>query len=149
MKIRVATLSDIPTLVQFGESFVSESPNYKNRGYDVHHAANHFSNLINGTGVIFVAEYESQVIGGFAGGIVNDWFSNQKMAFDYVLYIKPEFRKSHVAFELISAFITWSKLMGANRIQCGTATGVETKACVRLYKKFGFIETGTFLDLEI
>ena len=71
MKLRVATLQDIPTLVQFGEAFFNESPNYQGRKYEPKEAAKHYENLMRKECVIFVVEQRGQVVGGFAGGIVS------------------------------------------------------------------------------
>ena len=89
MKLRVATVQDIPALVEFGESFIKESPNYQDRPYDNDKVADHFKSLIK-HGALFVAEENSVICGGFAGGISSDWFNGQKIAFDYVMYVKPE-----------------------------------------------------------
>lgn len=149
MQVRVAVNSDVPTLVGFGASFIKESPNYKDRGFNPKKAANHFKSLINGGGVIFVVEIDGAVIGGFAGGIITDWQSDFKLAFDYVLYVEPDCRKTGAALLLVETFIEWAKGMGAERIQCGTATGVNTEGCVQLYKHMGFKVVGTFLELEV
>ena len=149
MELRPATLIDVPELVKLGHAFIQEAPNYKNRPYIAENAAKHFTNLIKGGGVIFLVEHKEQIIGGFVGRIGGDWFNDTKIAFDDVLYVKPEFRKSRAAYMLIQSFIRWAQLMGASRIQCGTTTGVESAACIRLYKHFGFTEYGTVLDLEL
>lgn len=44
--LRVATLSDIPILVQFGELFMAESPNYQGRQYDPEKAEKHYKSLL-------------------------------------------------------------------------------------------------------
>lgn len=149
MELRPATLIDVPTLVEFGAAFIQESPNYHGRNYSSEHAAKHYEELIKGNGVLLVVEHDGQLCGGFAGGIGKDWFSGEKTAFDYVMYVKPEFRKSRTAYLLIQTFISWARLMGADRIQCGTTTGVESNACIKLYKHFGFTEFGTVLNMEL
>lgn len=149
MKLRPATLNDVPELVKLGQSFIQEAPNYQDRPYLIDKAAEHFTRLIKGGGVIFLVEHEKQIIGGFVGRIGGDWFNDTKIAFDDALYVKPEFRKTRASYMLIQAFIRWAQLMGASRIQCGTTTGVESAACIRLYKHFGFTEYGTVLDLEL
>jgi GNAT superfamily N-acetyltransferase len=88
-------------------------------------------------------------VGGFAGRVGGDWFNNTKIAFDDVMYVKPEFRKTRAAYVLIQTFIGWAAAMGVNRIQCGTTTGVESRACIRLYEHFGFTQYGTVLDMEL
>lgn len=149
MKIRVATLNDIPVLLKFGAAFVQESPNYKNREFIAQEAQKHFEDLINGQGVIFVIESRQKVIAGFAGSIGKEWFNSQKIAIDHVMYVLPEFRKTRAAYYLIQTFIGWAVGMGANRIQCGTTTDVESKGCIRLYEHFGFKQYGTVLDMEL
>lgn len=148
MKVRVATLDDIPTLVEFGKSFMSEAPNYRDREYIPEKAEEHYKELLK-NGVIFVVEHNEHVCGGFAGGIGKEWFNNQRIAFDYVMYVIPEFRKTKIAYMLVDAFINWCKLMKADRIQCGTTTGIESLGCIRLYKHFGFREYGTVLDMGL
>lgn len=149
MKIRVATLNDIPVLLKFGAAFVQESPNYKNREFVSEEAQQHFESLIDGQGVIFVIEHHQEVIAGFAGSIGKDWFNNQKIAIDHVMYVLPEFRKTRAAYLLIKSFVDWAHLMNVDRIQCGTTTGVESEGCIRLYEHFGFRQYGTVLDMEL
>lgn len=149
MHVRVANESDIPDLVNIGYSFMQESPNFKNRGYVPEQAENHFKHLINGGGVIFVVEIENVIIGGFAGGIAKDWQSNFKIAFDYVLFVEKDCRKTGAAKLLIDTFIEWAKSMGADRIHCGTTTEVETEGCVRLYQHMGFKTIGHLLEMEL
>ncbi len=149
MELRPATLNDVPELVRLGYAFIQEAPNYQSRPYIAEKAAEHFTRLIRGGGAVLLVEHENQIAGGIVGRVGGDWFNGSKIAFDDVLYVKPEFRKTRAAYMLIQAFIRWAQLMGASRIQCGTTTGVESAACVRLYKHFGFAEYGTVLDLEL
>ena len=149
MRVRTAKLPDVPALVALGQEFIKEAPNYQNRPYMPDKAAEHFTHLINGGGVIFIVEQDQEIMGGFAGRIGDDWFNNTKIAFDDVMYVKPEFRKTRAAYVLIQTFIGWAAAMGVNRIQCGTTTGVESRACIRLYEHFGFTQYGTVLDMEL
>lgn len=149
MRVRTAKLPDVPALVALGQEFIKEAPNYQNRPYMTDKAAEHFTQLINGGGVIFIVEQDQEIMGGFAGRIGGDWFNKTKIAFDDVMYVKPEFRKTRAAYVLIQTFIGWAAAMGVNRIQCGTTTGVESRACIRLYEHFGFTQYGTVLDMEL
>jgi len=149
MELRPATLNDVPELVKLGYAFIQEAPNYQSRPYIAEKAAEHFARLIRGGGAVLLVEHENQIAGGIVGRVGGDWFNDAKIAFDDVLYVKPEFRKTRAAYMLIQAFIRWAQLMCASRIQCGTTTGVEYAACIRLYKHFGFTEYGTVLDLEL
>lgn len=149
MRVRVAKLPDVPAMVALGQEFINEAPNYQDRPYVTEKAAEHFAYLICGGGVIFLVEQDDQIVGGFVGRIGGDWFNNTKIAFDDVMYVKPEYRRTRAAYVLIQSFIGWAVGMGADRIQCGTTTGVESRACIRLYEHFGFTQYGTVLDLEL
>ena len=149
MRVRTAKLPDVPALVALGQEFIKEAPNYQKRPYMADKAAEHFTHLINGGGVIFIVERDHEIMGGFAGRVGGDWFNSTKIAFDDVMYVKPEFRKTRAAYVLIQTFIGWAAAMGVNRIQCGTTTGVESRACIRLYEHFGFTQYGTVLDMEL
>lgn len=149
MKLRVATKDDVPILVEMGEKFIKESPTYTQRGFIPEKTAMHFNWLLEGNGVIFVAEIFGEIVGAFIGGITTDWQSEHKLAFDYVMYVKPEHRTSGVAKELVNAFVLWAKEMGADRINCGTATMVNTKQCAALYESLGFTPVGLFLEMEL
>ncbi|WP_336975342.1 GNAT family N-acetyltransferase [Acinetobacter pittii] len=149
MRIRLATLHDIPKLVQIGAAFVSESPVFKNRGYLPEKAAKHFKWLLDGNGVIFLAIDKGQIVGGFAGGISTDWYSNHKLAYDHVMYVKPDKRSEGVAKALVQAFIGWAVGMGANNICCGTSTMVNTQNCIELYTSLGFQLSGAVLEMKV
>lgn len=148
MEIRVATVEDLPILVRFGEAFMQESPHYQSRAYDPIKAEKHFKQLLI-TGALFVVAQDDVICGGFAGGAGKDWFNDEKIAFDYVMYVHPEYRKTRAAYLLVQAFINWAHAIGADRVQCGTTTGVESRGCIRLYQHFGFTEYGTVLNLEL
>lgn len=149
MELRPANLNDVPDLVQIGQAFIKEAPNYQNKEYLPEKAAEHFKQLIKGAGVVLLAIEKGVIVGGFVGRISHEWFSNKKVAFDDVLYVKPEFRKTRVAYLLVQAFIHCAQLMGANSIQCGTTTGVESEACINLYQHFGFEKFGTVMNMEL
>ena len=149
MRIREASQQDIPILIKMGAALTNESPTFKQRGFNPDKAAQHFKWLLDGNGVIFMAMQDGQVVGGFAGGITTDWQSDHKLAFDYVMYVMPEHRNDGVAKELVKTFILWAKEMGADRINCGTATMVNTKQCAALYESLGFMPVGLFLEMEL
>ena len=149
MRIREASHQDIPILIKMGAALTNESPTFKQRGFNPDKAARHFKWLLDGNGVIFLAVHDGQIVGGFVGGITTDWQSDHKLAFDYVMYVMPKFRSSGVAKLLVETFIFWAKEMGADRINCGTATMVNTKHCIDLYTSLGFSVVGAFLEMEI
>ncbi|MEQ1298855.1 GNAT family N-acetyltransferase [Acinetobacter soli] len=149
MELRVATNDDIPTLVKMGQLFAKESPIYRVRGFIPDKAAAHFDHVINGGGVIFLAEKNGVILGGFVGGVATDWQSDYKIAFDYVVYVSPDERGQGIARALAQCFEFWAKEVGANRVQCGTSTMVNTEHTIKMYESLGFSKVGVFLEKEI
>ena len=83
------------------------------------------------------------------GGLQEEWQSDSLMAFDYCLFVKPEYRGGRAAYMLIKAFTEWAKAQGATWIQCGTATKIQTEKTINFYKKMGFEHTGSFLEMKV
>ena len=149
MNLRVAEQNDIAELVAMGQQFIKEAPNYSNRSIEPKALELNLSQIINGDGAIFLVELNNVTVGGIVCAMTKDWFSDQLIAFEQVFYVKPEYRATRAAIQLIDAFVEWAKSMNADRVQCGTTTGIQTKGCLRLYERFGFREYGTLLDLEL
>lgn len=149
MQVRVATIEDIPSLIEIARQFIVEAPNYSKRELNETALDQNFRSVMSGAGAIFLVESKNQIVGGIVCLTTTDWFNDQVIAFEQVFYVCPEYRATRAPFLLLDSFISWAKHMNAGRIQCGTTTGINTKGCIRLYQHFGFSEYGTVLDLEL
>lgn len=143
--IRPATPDDIPRLVELGRLLHSTS-RYADQAYDDGIAGGFFEQLISGVGVVFVAERDCVVIGGLAGGITEQWFSTELLAFDYSFFIEPGARHGITATRLVNAFTHWAKARGANRVQIGITTGINVEGTARFYRAQGFEDAGLFFE---
>ena len=139
--IRVATLDDIDRIVEIGKAMHEES-SYCDLPFDSVKVSNLMAGLIDGHGVVFVAEKAGAIIGGFAGGVAEFWFCDSLHAFDYGLFILPEHRGGSAAIRLLSAFEHWAKSMGAVWCDVGITTGVHTEKTARMYEKLGYNQSG-------
>lgn len=151
-KIEYSKISDIPILLDISLQFWNESPNYRKRPININKVKTQLQTLIlypSQGCVLIVKDEEGKILGGFMGGLIEEWQSDSLMAFDYCLFVRPEHRGSRVAYMLIKAFIEWAKEQGANYIQCGTATGIDTEKTINFYTKMGFSHTGSFLEMTI
>lgn len=149
MKIRIADENDIADLLKMGQQFIYEAPNYSTRIIQPEALKQNLLNVIDGDGAIFVVELDSIIVGGIVCATTKDWFNDDLIAFEQVFYVDPEYRATSAALLLIDAFLEWAKSMQADRVQCGTTTGIQTKGCLRLYERFGFRVYGTLLDMEL
>jgi GNAT superfamily N-acetyltransferase len=56
------------------------------------------------SGVVWLAENDSEIVGSIGGYATSDWYSDDKYLGDLWCYVEPESRKSNAAKELISRF---------------------------------------------
>lgn len=149
MQLRVADEKDIVDLVAIGQQFIAEAPHYAKRPFHQDALEQNLQFVLNGAGTIFIVESHAQIVGGIVCLITKDWFNDDLIAFEQVFYVKPAFRATRAALMLLDAFIEWAKAMHADRVQCGTTTGIRTKGCSKFYKKFGFCEYGMVFDMGL
>lgn len=146
--IRKGTLADIPRLVELGAMMHTLS-RYALMNYNALKVAALMESLINheSGGVLFVAERDGVVVGGFAGGVTVHWFSDDKVAFDYGLFIEPSQRNGLTAVKLIRAFLNYANLMNATLINLDiTTASVNEDAIVRLYESQGLHRAGVLMS---
>lgn len=146
--IRPATIDDIPRMVELGHQ-LHQNSRYASQEYDGGIVSSFIEGLISGHGVAFVAEISGQVVGGFLGGITEQWFSTQKVAFDYSFFIEPKHRHGITAVKLLKAFEHWAVGMGADHIQIGITTDINTEGTSRFYRAMGFDDIGQFFGKEV
>ena len=146
--IRVATISDMPRLLELGRRLLSESA-LSRFTFDFAKAADSLANIITGGGVVFVAERDGEIIGGFAGGVTELWYSKDKVGFDYSLFIQPGSRSGITAIKLVQAFEVWATELGAVELHLGISTGVNIDGTTRLYEHLGFQQVGPLFKKKV
>lgn len=151
-RVEKARITDIPELLEIAVGFWNESPSYQQRPINLNKVKTQLQTLIlypSQGCVLVVLDEEDNILGGFLGGLQEEWQSDSLMAFDYCLFVKPQYRGGRAAYLLIKSFIEWAKEAGATWVQCGTATQVNTERTISFYKKFGFEHTGSFLEMKL
>lgn len=146
--IRPAKHDDIPRLVELG-TLLHDTSTYARRSYNPEKVAHLLGQLIDGLGVVFAAEVEGRIVGGFAGALTEQWFSDDLIAFDYSFFIEPGKRQGLIAMKLILAFQEWAKAKGAKEIQMGITTGINVAGTSRLYTRMGFQFNGPLFRMEV
>lgn len=93
-----------------------------------------FEPLIDGAGVIFVAEEAGRIVGGMACGISRDWFSEVPLTFEYGLYTRAGHRGGMAGARMIAAYLTWaSALAPVVNINAGVTSGIHQERTIALY----------------
>ena len=145
--IRPAKLEDMPELLKLAMEMHLES-RFGGERFSADKVAALLAKLINGAGVVFVAEQNGDIVGGFAGGITERWFSDTKVAFDYGLFVRPGSRHGIIAMKLVSAFVRWANAFGVSTIECGIVSGVNVEGTARMYEAIGFNRVGVLLEVR-
>lgn len=146
--IRVATEEDIPRIVELGRMLHSESDEYRDINYDTDKVTETMRGLLNSSGVIFLYERGGEVLGGIAGGMSEFWFSRERIAGDFSMFVHPEARNGLIAVKLMLAFHNWARLMGAKRVQMGITTGINEEGTARLYQSLGMRHAGRLFNKD-
>lgn len=136
--IRTATPADIPLLVVIGEAMHAESPRYRRLSYNPRKVGNLLARIVGHPDwLVLIAE--NGVLQGVAIACVDtEWFSDERIAQELVVYVRPDFRGSTVAPRLIIGLDAWAESKGAVYLQAGATTGVEPLRTTQLYEKLGF-----------
>ena len=146
--IRPAKHSDVPRLIELG-TLLHATTSYSTMSFCPDKSAAFLHELINGQGVVFVAEVRGEVVGGMAGAVTEQWFSNDLIAYDYSIFVEPSKRNGVIAVRLIQTFKEWARIKGAKQIYMGVGTGVSVEGTTRLYESQGLRNIGPLLMMEI
>lgn len=145
MAIRFARLEDIPTLIEIGRAYHSES-RFKVYDYDLEKLTASLKALIEdatGTRCFFVADdKEQKPYGVLLGHIESYFFSNLPVAQTILFWVHPEHRGGSAAVKLVTAFKKWAENRNAFEIAIGVNSAVHVNRADRFFKKLGFQLTG-------
>lgn len=148
MGIRVATLDDLPRILELGELLHKESPRWSRLSFNRAKAANMMAQMIlEPHGVIFVAEQDGLVVGGIAGFASPHWSSDDIVAQELSFFMAPGARGSIVAVRLICALQAWAEMRGAKWLHAGTSTGLDPERTAGLYERLGFSRCAIGLEV--
>jgi len=118
----------------------NESPRFNKHSFSVDKAQMLIS-TINNAGGLFIAIKESEIIGFFAGVVIEHFLSHDTYATDIGVYITPNHRGGTAFLRLVKAFEDWATQMGATEIQLGVSTGIHPQSTVRMYERLGYTMT--------
>lgn len=149
MGIRVATLDDLPRILELGELLHRESPRWSRLSFNRAKAAHFIAHLIlEANGVVFLAEQDGLVVGGIAGMSSAHWSSDDVVAQEVSFFMAPEARGNMVAVRLIAALQAWGEMRGAKWLTAGTSTGLDPERTAGLYERLGFSRCMIGLEIE-
>lgn len=146
MRLRLATVNDLPDIVRLGRIMHEES-SFAPMDYDVDRVKETVGGLIEKNQFVVVAEdINGVVVGGMAGFVSQSWFGHDDIANDLALFVHPEHRGGMLAARLVKAFVQWARLAGAKQIRPGVISGCEVAE--KLYERVGFRRCGGTFVME-
>lgn len=146
MKLRMATVDDLPVIVMLGRVMHQES-SFAPMNYDMDRVKGTISDLINKSQFVVVTEdTNGEVIGGMVGMVTQSWFGRDMVANDLALFVAGDARGGMAAIKMMKAFVHWAKLAGAKQIRPGVTTGHERAE--QLFERLGFARCGASFVME-
>lgn len=155
MKIRFATLEDIPAVVEAGREFHAMT-RFSAYDYNVERLSENLRAVISagqnahGTHCFFVAEDDcGKFCGGLIGCAERHFFSHQLVASVIHYDVLPEKRMSGAGLKLLTAFRKWAENRSAFELSVGVNSGIAMDKMDRFLKRLGFEQTGGNYSLTI
>lgn len=146
MKLRLATVDDLPSIVVLGRAMHQES-SFAPLDYDIERVKETIGGLIDKKQFVVVAEdTNGEVIGGMAGSVTQSWFGKDSVANDLSIFVMSSHRGGLVAYRLVEAFVAWARLAGAKQIRPGVISG--SQSAVSMYERLGFQRCGATFYME-
>ena len=144
MIVRQATLLDLLIITPLGSRYTEEALGHKNYPLDIdaciHNAA---STILSDNGCFLLAFDDNKNPVGFLWGHAHalPW-SKAKLAFDTILYVIPEKRKSSAGYKLMKSWEEWAKEKDAVEVQISIASGIHEDETTSFYKRLGYSYIG-------
>ena len=108
--VRRAVLTDIPAILEMARDMHAESPRYRTLGFDADKVCNVAYLLITAAlpGGVLVAEDGDRLVGMLAFEVCSFYFSEERLASDLVMYLRPENRGGALFPRMVKAFEDWA-----------------------------------------
>lgn len=146
MKLRLATIDDLPAMAVLGREMHATS-SYAPMDYDPERLKETITDMMNKSQFVVVTEdTNGEVIGGMVGMVTQSWFGRDMVANDLALFVAGNARGGMAAIKMMKAFVHWAKLAGAKQIRPGVTTG--HKRAEQLLERLGFARCGASFVME-
>lgn len=137
--LRSAVPDDLPALIEMGRAMHAESPNFSRYAFSADVLKRSLlAFMASADGFVVVYEREGDPVGVVVAMCARQWFSEELMACDLAVFVKPGHRGGMAAARLIGAYHLWAVKKGVRFPSLGISTGVHEEATARLYQGLGF-----------
>lgn len=145
-KVRLANLEDSERIIELAFQMHAESARYSRYAIFDEQLEHLVSALIERPeGCLLVAERNGRIVGMLWGHIDTFFFSQVRIARDFLLYIEPMSRNGRAAFGLVKRFETWAFESGAAEVDLGVSADIDNEKAVKFYERLGYAPTGLIM----
>lgn len=147
--VRQATLLDILLLAQLANRYGDEAKGHNNFPVDIEECMkNAYLTIISEDGCFLVAFCDGEPVGLLWGSARSLPWSKARLAFDTILYVVPEKRKTSVGYRLMKGWEEWAKENNAVEVQISIASGIHEQESIAFFNKLGYKYIGQQLRKE-
>ncbi len=146
--IRPASAFDLPQLLDLGELMHAESPRFSRLTFSRARLHDTLRGLLTHPGgFLWVGEEGETLVGGMAAVAAPHWASDDLLATDLALFVRPDHRGGLLPLRLVNRYRWWAAHeMKASIVQVGVTTGVQTETTAQLYERLGLKRCGVILE---
>lgn len=136
--IREANYLDIPDLFQIGKELYNAAINHT-YNWSEERAIEACKYFINSPDSIIIVDIQQEQIAGFfIGELYKPVASNDIVANDVMIFVRPEFQGGMIALKLIKKYEAWARENGAKYINLGVSSGLKQKRTLTMYASLGY-----------
>lgn len=148
--IRQATLLDLLPLARLGQMYSEEAQGHNNFKFDLELCLKNAALTIMDECGCFLVAFDKNVPVGFLWGSARSLpWSKELLAFDTILYVTPNKRKTSVGLKIMREWEKWASDKGAAEVQISIASGIHEDSTTSFYKKLGYHYIGQQYRKEI
>lgn len=150
MKVLSGESRHIREVVEIGELYFKESPYSRTHKFEKNQTTEFIRGCIIKTQYeLAVAENDKgEVVGGAVAYLTDyGWCSDIRASMEFY-YLKPEYRATNLAQEMLQHIEDWARSMGAIEIAVGDI-GFNPKGVEAFYTKLGYVDPGICLRKKL
>ena len=133
--IRLATIEDLPKLAPLAEEFYSSSAFL--RDFNIGRFCALWQSLLQlGTGVIFVLEVDSEIVGVIGGMMHPEAYSDELLCQEFFWFVGQSHRGNGI--RLYAELEKWARKQGCSEIRMGHLSDSMPDKMANFYKRLGY-----------
>lgn len=150
MDFRIKDKETLASLVTMVSDMHKECPNFQRLSFNPARVVQLLKLTQHEDGKFFLiySKNQKEIQGMFLGFLTQPFFSDDILAHDFLMYVKPEYRGTPVFVKMLRSFEEWAKSKGAKAVRVGHTTGIDTEKAPPLFSRLGHSSMGYLFNKE-